>query len=224
MSFILDALKKSENDRQQQASAEFAAIPATAAAPGAPRWIWLLIGLLVVNVAIVSIAMLRDDAEPPVAATPTPIPAQAETRPATPAENADAEPSFAERISTSAVSRPAPRAEPTDVSQRTSNATVQAPASREPAPAAGPQEPVTSTSSLAIPTLNELRLDEGVDLPDLHLDIHVYSRKPADRFVFINMQKHQEGSVLDSGPRVDEITPDGVVLEHRGTRFVLPRE
>ena len=220
MSFILDALKKSENDRQQQASAEFAAIPAAAAAPGAPRWIWVLIGLLVVNVAIVSIAMLRSDATPPVAATPT----QAETPPATPAGNADGEPSFAERISTAAVSRPAPRAEPTDVSQRTSNTPVQEVASRVPAPAPGPQEPVTSTSSLAIPTLNELRLDDGVDLPDLHLDIHVYSRQPADRFVFINMQKHQEGSVLDSGPRVDEITPDGVVLEHRGTRFVLPRE
>ena len=83
---------------------------------------------------------------------------------------------------------------------------------------------VDADSSLALPTLNEVRLNDGIALPDLHLDIHVYSTAVADRFVFINMQRLKEGSVLDAGPRVDEITPDGVILDYRGTRFVLPRE
>ena len=42
--------------------------------------------------------------------------------------------------------------------------------------------------------------------------------------MFVNMQKHQEGSTLESGPRIEAITPDGVILDYRGTRFVLPRE
>ena len=31
-------------------------------------------------------------------------------------------------------------------------------------------------------------------LPDLHLDVHVFATKPADRFVYINMRKYREGS------------------------------
>ena len=73
-------------------------------------------------------------------------------------------------------------------------------------------------------TLDELRLAGTTQLPELHLDIHVYAEEPAERFVFVNMNKHREGSRLDEGPVVSEITPEGVVLEHQGRRFLLPRE
>ena len=53
MSFILDALKKSENERQQQAPAEFATVPAAPASDGMPRWLWVLGGLLLVSPGIV---------------------------------------------------------------------------------------------------------------------------------------------------------------------------
>jgi hypothetical protein len=38
------------------------------------------------------------------------------------------------------------------------------------------------------------------------------------------MAKHREQSKLEEGPVVVEITPDGVILEHQGTTFLLPRE
>ena len=63
-----------------------------------------------------------------------------------------------------------------------------------------------------------------MQLPDMHLDIHVYSGQPNDRFVFVNMTKYKEGATLTEGPRITEITPDGVVLDYFGTRFLLPRE
>ena len=69
-----------------------------------------------------------------------------------------------------------------------------------------------------------MRTNGTVEIPDLHLDIHVYSDAPEDRFVFINMSKHRENSQLSEGPRVEEITPDGVILEYRGTSFLLPRD
>ena len=47
---------------------------------------------------------------------------------------------------------------------------------------------------------------------------------PGDRFVFINLNKQTEGSRLAEGPIVEEITPDGVVLNHNGTSFLLPRD
>ena len=61
-------------------------------------------------------------------------------------------------------------------------------------------------------------------MPDLHLDIHVYSEAPADRFVFINMVRHKEKSRLAEGPVVREITPEGVILDYNGTEFLLPHE
>jgi hypothetical protein len=58
----------------------------------------------------------------------------------------------------------------------------------------------------------------------MHLDIHVYSSESEDRFVFVNMSKYKERATLDEGPVVREITPDGVILEYLGTKFLLPRE
>jgi general secretion pathway protein B len=56
------------------------------------------------------------------------------------------------------------------------------------------------------------------------VDIHVYSDVQSERFVFINMNKYKENSSLDEGPVLKEITSDGVILEHNGIAFILPRE
>ena len=67
----------------------------------------------------------------------------------------------------------------------------------------------------------EINLQE---LPELHLDVHVYATKPSDRFVYINMRKYHEGNTLQEGPVLERIRRDGVVLEYQGLRFVLPRQ
>ena len=61
-------------------------------------------------------------------------------------------------------------------------------------------------------------------VPELRLELHVFSNVPAERFAFINSRKYREGDTLQEGPRVDEITRDGVVLDFRGRRFLLPRD
>ncbi len=73
-------------------------------------------------------------------------------------------------------------------------------------------------------TFSDLRVQGILKLADLHLDIHVYSEQPGNRFVFVNMSKYREGATLDEGPVVSEITPEGVILQHRGITFLLPRE
>ena len=85
-------------------------------------------------------------------------------------------------------------------------------------------ERLSEAVTAVLPTLNELRADGTLQLPEMHLDIHVYSGQPADRFVFVNMSKYKESATLAEGPVVREITQDGVVLDFRGTRFLLPRE
>jgi general secretion pathway protein B len=52
----------------------------------------------------------------------------------------------------------------------------------------------------------------------------VFSTKPAERFVFINMRKYREGTTLQEGPTLESITRDGAVLSYHGLRFVLPRQ
>jgi general secretion pathway protein B len=74
-----------------------------------------------------------------------------------------------------------------------------------------------------LPTVNDLAAS-GTNLPELHLDIHVHSSAAGDRFVFVNMRKYQEGETLKEGPHVERITTDGVILNQRGLRFLLPRE
>ena len=67
MSFILDALKKSETDRQQQSTAEFASVPTSPAPTGVPRWLWVVGLLLAINIVILVGVLLRPEAETPAA-------------------------------------------------------------------------------------------------------------------------------------------------------------
>ena len=61
-------------------------------------------------------------------------------------------------------------------------------------------------------------------LPPLRLDLHVFAAKPQDRFIMINMRKLREGDMLPEGVHVDSITPEGAVLSHNGTHYLLPKE
>ncbi len=209
MSFILDALKKSETDRQQQASAEFSNVPTGDHAPRAPRWLWLLGGLLAINLVVLLGLFLRAE-DVPAAAVAEP-PATSSTRPGMP--DADPDASFASQIAEARRNAPARLEVPAPVPNLPA----------EPAPEASARARPESRPA-ALPTFYEVVADGTLTLPDLHLDIHVYSETPDDRFVFINMSKQRENSRLREGPTVEEITPEGVVLEYRGTTFLLPRE
>ena len=203
MSFILDALRKSENDRQEQAETEFATVPSSHGPPATPRWLWMLGGLLAINAAVLLGLMLR--------------PGQQAAQDAAVAGDPPA--SFSEQVAEARRTQPA-----RDVAE----AATPAPTASAPRPQ--PQAAIVSVDNLRIsraavlPNLNELRANGTLQLPDLHVDLHVYSDVPRERFVFINMNKYQEKSRLDEGPVLDEITSDGVILEYRGTTFLLPRE
>ena len=211
MSFILDALKKSESDRQQQSGAEFSSVPSRPADGQSLKWLWILAALLLVNVAILLGILLRPGT-PPAA----PVDVGAPAGEAAPADTAaPPEPSFEEQVA-EAKQRQAEREEA---------AAAASPAESQPQPATATPAPAPQrSSSQRLLTLDELRVTGALQITDLHLDIHVYSDDPAERFVFINMVKHRERSQLDEGPVVNEITPDGVVLDYQGMTFLLPRE
>ena len=203
MSFILDALKKSENDRQEQAEVEFATVPSSPGPLAAPRWMWMLGGLLAINVVVLLGVMLR----------PAPQPAME------PTAAVDVPASFSDQVAEIRRNQPA-----RNVAEPENNAPTPRAVSSRPRAAPVSVDNLPVSRAAILPSLTELRANGTLQLPDLHVDLHVYSEVPGERFVFINMNKYKENARLDEGPVLNEITSDGVILVYRGTTFLLPRE
>lgn len=206
MSFILDALKKSETERQQQSSAEFSNVPASSGNPNPARWLWLLGILLLVNFAVLIGILFKPTA------TEDAVRMDKETSQPGVADN-----DFEDQVAVAIENRPPQPA--TSAPQTVGQETVST-ANPSPRRTTGNNR----VSVAEIPTIDELLQEGTLQIAQLHLDIHVFSEVPAERFVFINMTKHREGSKTPEGPVVREIRPDGVILEYQGRVFLLPRE
>jgi general secretion pathway protein B len=212
MSFILDALKKSESERQRQQGPGLMDSGVSGRRRRLPAWAIIICVLLGINVVILAVMLLRQQtpAAPPPA--PAPVPAKAA---ATPAANPthfsplDTAPVYATEI-------------PVDQPESATPSPAQsAPASR---PRAEPVPDTSAQDDEVLPDISQVTLAGGQTLPDLHLDVHVYATRAADRFVYINMRKYREGAALPEGLTVEHIRRDGVVLNYQGVRFLLPRQ
>jgi general secretion pathway protein B len=215
MSFILDALKKSETERQRQNTPGFADVPDATSPPRAPRWLWVLGGLLGINLVVLLGVMLRPELN-----STTAISAPTEALPADVSGGKPLETSSA--VSFSAMVEEAKKKQAVPVAESTTEDITDA----DPEPVGRTASVVRTPEKISqvYATFNELRANGTIMLPDLHLDIHVYSEHPAERFIFVNMSKYRERGRLTEGPVVKEITPEGVILEHLGNGFLLPRE
>ncbi len=93
-----------------------------------------------------------------------------------------------------------------------------------PAPAVAASAPPPQDNA-AVRPLKEMPPAFRSEFPKLVVDIHVYDENPLRRFVLVNGKKYRETDTLMEGPRVVEITPVGVVVEHRGSKVLveLPR-
>jgi hypothetical protein len=63
VSFILDALKKSENERQRQTGPGFATVPGSSSRKTRSPWPLVLAGLVAVNLAVLGYILLRDNGD-----------------------------------------------------------------------------------------------------------------------------------------------------------------
>lgn len=218
MSFILDALKKSESERLRKRSPDISDVPVAGKRRNTSVWAGLIGALLAVNAIVVTALLLRSQPglppSPPAAEHEAEPVARSELLPEQSAVHTDSDSRAAAPTPAAAapqsesIARPEPKTEPSPQ-----------PASVTAAPPVQRARPVET-----LLTFQDVKASGSVDLADLHIDLHVYSESPADRFVFINMNQYRESGVLAEGPTLREITPEGVVLEYRGTMFLLPRE
>jgi general secretion pathway protein B len=237
MSFILDALKKSEIERQRQS------VPGLMDARSNPRrsrlpvWAIALGALLAVNLLVLTFVLMRRNAPaslsasaPGAASAALPSASRAgEPASAPPVGDAppeaahfsplDAAPVYAPEIPVAPSGSSAPRRSP----MRTDPGAQAVRPVHHPDPVLT-DEDAKAESREVLPTLSEISLTGAHALPELHLDVHVYATNPAERFVYINARKYHEGAVLQDGPAIERIRRDGVVLSYQGLRFILPRQ
>lgn len=233
MSFILDALKRADAERERgRVPGLHSQTPlptATAAVrPARPsRWGWL-VGLLVLLVATLAWWLWpsrRDTATipaPPVASAPAPAPAAEPTPPTTAVAPASAE--------VAPVAAPAPAPAPLPpvaplLGPPPALPAQAAPAAGKSVPAPAPAIPAAPPPKPAAPgpvrRLADLPADQRAQLPRLAVSGASYSQNPAHRMLIVNGAVVQEGQEIAPGLRLERIGPNEAVIDHRGLRFSI---
>jgi len=221
MSYILDALKKSERERAG-ADRRLPGAPETSPRSGLPRQGWpLALGSGLVAGAVVAVIVIwrgaahepasepvrRVDSPPPaeaIAAVPSPLPlaSVAELPPVREAVRAPAS-GVPTKPAVPSVAPVAPTPPPT-MTQNTVSTTV---------PMAGGDAPF----------LRQMSAEFQRQVPELAVTIHVYSSDESQRILFLNNREYRRGDQVQEGLRVEDITSDGALLSYRGERFKLRR-
>ncbi len=246
MSYILDALKKAEHQREIGNVPGIGSTHESAGIAGARRWVWILLAVLLLNAVLLALILWPESASksrPASASAPAEIATRRQVSPPPPPEH-----EFEWREGVDQPVRPQQPRVSRDASEVISPPPVPLtplrplPPLSEPVDSAAPKvteftDPVVAERQMAgtVPAAAAVTASAGDDnLPvwpqvsdqlfreinsDLHLDVHVYSDQPQERFVLINMRKLHEQEQLQEGPVLDAITPDGVILSFRGQRF-----
>ena len=275
MSFILDAIARSEQERQQQQTPDATSLAFPAAAPARSRRTrpWVLVGLLLLGSAILAAVWLQSP-RPLVAPfggsgeSIMPTAPEAAGRPQAPVESPDAPttapadnpepvsstPMLADSSPAETVARARPPAIEESEAVLAADSAIEAPATsagRESAPESATIAPAneldtedsrqasldsepaasksgTAAASEALPPepeaprrrlsrLSELPADVRRALPSVVFTGHLYSRNPRASYVFIDDGRQVvAGQQITDDLVLDEITPNGVVVEFQG--------
>ena len=235
MSFILDALKKSENERQRQAGPALATVPTSVQEGPRKKWLTMLVITMAVVIAILAVMLVRTDAPPQTRPTEAPI---VSSPPATetPMPAAVARP--AQRVDENVAEAPVETvSEKREVRSLRDEVSVgdegsATPVDPDPTTTEAQRLPKTrsttatppktkSTDASQLPTARDLFLKGVLTGIPLHLDLHIYFEEAARRAVFVNGKKYREGDQIMNGPRVQEIVPEGAILDDGRQLFLL---
>lgn len=235
MSYILEALKKSEQERRIGAVPDLSMVqePSARTAPRWPRW---LLGALLLNAVILVFVAWRVWDARQLAGSPAERVAAVEpaTAPTVPTgagvEHTPPEvlPSVtAPDAATAAAALPAPVGE-LPVAAPAPEPVAQVPQSDYDAPPLGPDleplpDPQQAGSEETVVRWEDLPPDQQAALPVPRIDVHVFASEPERRFVLINLRKHLQGDTLDSGAVIETILADGLVLSYQGQQYRVDR-
>jgi general secretion pathway protein B len=233
MSYILDALKKAEQERKRGKSPDF--MGNNGQLPQQPKKRLWAYALLIVVIAVAGgfgwwfghgqpstdklpFQSSGTQSAPAAEAQKTDLqqPAQQTTHAATPPTVAPSAP--VEQKPAAAKAEPAK-----ETKSPVKTETLKKPA-KEPATASVAAEqpgpaPENKPDPKKLYNYNELPDEIRKDIPQLVISTHMYSNEPADRLVSINGNIGREKQEIMPGTTLDAILPDGAILKHKGYRF-----
>lgn len=238
MSYILDALRISDQQRQRGTTPTLRAAPATVVAVKQPASVFYILLAVVLLCGGIAIGWLR----PWQPAAPVPAPESAPVATTTPASEAR-----------QGVSAPQPEL-PVTVARIEADKLAQKPVSSAPPvpapvaliedkpplkqiplakpvvmPAKESVDPLPEKPAMpAVPdgapdqrvrTMAELPAAIRQEIPKISISGHVYAAEAEGRLVGINDQLMREGDSPAPGLKLEEITPDGMIFSYRKYRF-----
>jgi general secretion pathway protein B len=232
MSYILEALKKSSEERSRLVCVAASDGPAVSGASHATRqparWPVAVIGVgALAVIAFFGIGAVQHNETPTSPATVAKTgdlagisDAAATADVAKNPERTDAAPATAK-----VKSRPAPDPAPLSPPSAPPADVVPPPKKVAAKPAPPPPEAPAASGSAppaAADSRNEMPpalLQQVLAIP---ISAHIYSSKPAERMVIIDGRAVREGDALPSGALVEQITPDGISVSLQGYRAKRP--
>ncbi|AKJ31359.1 general secretion pathway protein GspB [Caldimonas brevitalea] len=246
MSYILDALRRADSERERGAVPSLHTMPAPAVVddgdgddddtPRAKPWVWIAAGVSLGLLVPLAWQMFgRDDPPPSVALAPAPAAAlPAAPPPALPPETAmtPAEPPSPPPLVDPAPARPATApmhpAERHAAALEPPRAATKKGAPAETAAPAGENRTARPTPPPAKPASegriyaeHELPAEIRRDLPKVAVGGSIHSDNAADRILIINGGLYHEGDRLEPELTLDKIELKRAVLKFRGYRYAI---
>lgn len=243
MSYILEALKKAQAERQLGDAPTIHAPQAAQAAPaGATARKPLLLGLAAGALVVAAGALLFWRAAP--APAPAVAPATTATPSAPAAPVAKAPPAASTTLDVSAppaAPSAAPAAVPAAPAQAPAAPAAMPPAAARkvpPAPAPAPAPAVAQPAPRAavptpapapalapedsLPFLQQLSEPLRSEVPRVAFGGYMYSANPADRLLIVDKVLRREGEEVAPGLVLEKLLPKTAVMNYRGTRYRVP--
>lgn len=223
MSYILEALKKAQAERQLGSSPTLHAPTLQSAEGAAPArfskpMLWALLGMAVL-IGVLLVLVWRPSAQGGSTPATTATPQQAMTPAPAPA------PAVAAPAHVAPTPLPAPVA---DLPQSVANlARANAPEQQLAQPAAASAgaaaKPATVTASDE-PVVNLRDLPEPIQraIPPVTVGGYIYSKNPADRLLLIDKVLRHEGEEVAPGLLLEKLQPKEAVFNFKGYRYRVP--
>jgi len=204
MSYILDALKKSERERSLGHVPTLNTVHSYPKSTVGRRWLWLALALVILlmllGVAIYGVMFWDQSGVAESGIEERQVPSAGADHVVEPQQPASA------AISNRALTNAGPPM-----------ADVEAPGSTKPAITRSAMNTQTSTS---YPTIDDL--DDGMQqrLSNIVVNVVSYSDEPSRRFVMVNQRIYRQGQRVNGQLTVVEIRPDGAILRFEGREFL----
>ncbi|MGD8380118.1 MAG: general secretion pathway protein GspB [Gammaproteobacteria bacterium] len=224
MSFILDALRKSERQRARSVSGRLGTLPPEALVHRhRTPWAVIVAVLVLANLVLGGVLLWQRHSAAPVAA-----PVETHNAPAGRVRSLADEARVPEPDDKTKADTGTAAEQPAVASSSAGSASVSSASESPSTEAAGAASGADSADqprpeTFSVVPLQAMPASFRQSLPALHLDVHGYAEDPSARFVVINLHTYHVGDTLREGPVVKAITDKGAVLSFHGQTFLLPR-